>query len=259
MYQVLLVDDERWVRTSLKRVLEKTELPFSVAKEASNGLEALDWLEDHEADLILTDVRMPVMEGLAFVQEVRKQDSGQQVILVSGYDDFQYVQQALRLGVIDYLLKPVEMEDMRRCLVKWMEHKQAQQLDRTMAIKATNEDKLHKSSIEQVKEYIQAHLAGDITLTEAAARVHLNPSYLSQLFKQQLNRNFVDYIVEVRMEAAKRLLCCTSLRINEVADRVGYADVAYFSNTFKKWNGCTPSEFRKDQARAGASQQDLKS
>ncbi|MCR8633828.1 response regulator transcription factor [Paenibacillus radicis (ex Xue et al. 2023)] len=259
MYQVLLVDDERWVRTSLKRVLEKTELPFSVTKEASNGLEALDWLEDNKADLILTDVRMPVMEGLAFVQEVRKQDSGQQVILVSGYDDFQYVQQALRLGVIDYLLKPVEIEDMKRCLVKWMEHKQGQQLERSMANnKATNDDRLHKSPIEQVKEYIQAHLAGEITLTEAAARVHLNPSYLSQLFKQQLNRNFVDYIVEVRMEAAKRLLCCTSLRINEVADRVGYADVAYFSNTFKKWNSCTPSEFRKEQARTGTAQQEFK-
>ncbi|OXM84894.1 response regulator transcription factor [Paenibacillus rigui] len=241
MYQVLLIDDERWVRTSLKKVMEKTELPFTVIHEASNGLEALDWLKEHEADLILTDVRMPVMEGLQFVQEVRKQSREQQMIVVSGYDDFPYVQQALRSGVFDYLLKPVEVVDMKRCLQQWM----MQHQDRAPSKPELTSDPLEKSTIAKVQEYVQANLAGEITLTEAAARVHLNPSYLSQLFKQQLNRNFVDYIVEVRMEEAKRLLCCTSLRISEIADRVGYSDVAYFSNTFKKWNQCTPSEFRK--------------
>ncbi|MDF2959360.1 MAG: two component transcriptional regulator, AraC family [Paenibacillus sp.] len=253
MYQVLLVDDERWVRTSLKRVLEKTGLPFSVVKEASNGLEALDWLKENRVDLIMTDVRMPVMGGLNFVQEVRQQNRSQPIILVSGYDDFQYVQQAIRLGVADYLLKPVEVEDMSRCLDKWLDQKQLQPDGQPDPPKETGEDRLQKSPVEQVKEYVRAQLAGEITLTEAAARVHLNPSYLSQLFKQQLNRNFVDYIVEVRMEEAKRLLCSTSLRISEVADRVGYADVAYFSNTFKKWNGCTPSEFRREPAKHGAS------
>ncbi|MFE5322690.1 response regulator [Paenibacillus sp. NPDC056579] len=242
-YRILLIDDERWVRTSLKRVIEKTELPFTVVKEASHGLEGLDWLKEHEADLIITDVKMPVMEGLQFVREIRERSREQHIIVISGYDDFHYVQQALRSGVYDYLLKPVETEDMAQCLGKWME-REAQR--RSMqANAAVPSDSAALSPVEQVIDYIRANLAGDLTLTEAAARVHLNPSYLSQLFKQQLNRNFVDFIVEARMDEAKRLLQVTSLRISEVADRVGYADVAYFSNTFKKWNGCTPTEFRK--------------
>ncbi|PZE19783.1 response regulator transcription factor [Paenibacillus xerothermodurans] len=248
MYTLLLVDDERWVRTSLKRVLEKTGLPISVVKEAAHGLEALDWLKDHSVDLIMTDVRMPVMQGLPFVEAIRRQRRDQPIVVVSGYDDFGYVQQALRFGVLDYLLKPVEVADMKRCLEHWIDQRQRPQAETQSAAQQTREA-LEKSPIQQVKEYIRLNMAGDITLTQAAARVHLNPSYLSQLFKQQLNRNFVDYIVEVRMEEAKRLLSRTSLRINEVADRVGYSDVAYFSNTFKKCNGCTPSEFRKDPAK----------
>ncbi|WP_028552245.1 response regulator transcription factor [Paenibacillus sp. UNC451MF] len=249
MYRVMLIDDERWVRTSLKKVIEKTGLPFSVIKEASDGLEALDWLKSNEADLIMTDVKMPVMEGLRFVQEVRVRNRGQPIIVVSGYDDFQFVQQALRSGVFDYLLKPVELEDMRLCLNKWMSQHQPP-LQGEVPKAPVTQHKLEQSPIEQVQAYIRTHLSGEITLTRAAALVHLNPSYLSQLFKQQLNRNFVDYIVEVRMEEAKRLLSATSLRISEVADRVGYSDVAYFSNTFKKWNGCTPSEYRKEPGRS---------
>ncbi|UUZ90574.1 AraC family transcriptional regulator [Paenibacillus sp. P25] len=92
---------------------------------------------------------------------------------------------------------------------------------------------------------IHESLPGDITLSEVAARVHLNPSYLSQLFKQEMNRKFSDYVAEARMEEAKRLLSWTSLRISEIADRLGYADISYFSGSFKKWTGRTPLDFRK--------------
>ncbi|MFC6453311.1 response regulator transcription factor [Paenibacillus vulneris] len=245
VYRVLLIDDERWVRISLKKVIEKTGLPFHVVHEASDGLEALDWLKSGEADLILTDVKMPVMEGLRFVQELRLNDRTQSIIVISGYDDFQYVQQALRSGVFDYLLKPVELEEMRACLTKWMNQYRPPS-DEAARRPAPLSKPLEQSPIGQVQDYIRAHLSGDITLTKAAALVHLNPSYLSQLFKQQLNRNFIDYVAEMRMEEAKRLLSATSLRISEIADRVGYSDVAYFSNTFKKWNGCTPSEYRRE-------------
>jgi YesN/AraC family two-component response regulator len=244
VYNVLLVDDEKWVRTSLKRVLERTELPFKVIKEASNGLEALDWLKEEQADLIFTDVRMPVMSGMTFVQQIRESSRDQQFMVISGYDDFQYVQNALRMGAFDYLLKPVEVVEMRDCLQKWINVHLASKIAEVKAIKQPIGD---QSPIEQVVQYIHSHLSEKLSLADAAARVHLNPSYLSQLFKQQLGRNFVDYTVGVRMEEAKRLLLVTSLRINEIANRTGYTDIAYFSNTFKKWSGCNPSDFRKEK------------
>jgi YesN/AraC family two-component response regulator len=101
------------------------------------------------------------------------------------------------------------------------------------------------SAIEQVQQFISSNLSKDISLTDAAALVHLNPSYLSQLFKQQTGGKFVDYVIEMRMEEAKKLLLKTSLRVSEIAERLGYGDISYFSSTFKKLIGCTPLEYRK--------------
>jgi YesN/AraC family two-component response regulator len=246
MYNVLLVDDEKWVRTSIKRVMEKTELPFKVIREASNGLEALDWLREEQADLIFTDVRMPVMNGMTFVQQVRESSREQQVMVISGFDDFQYVQYALRMGAFDYLLKPVEVSDMKDCLQKWI-NEQLLSNKRAELNEANPRDPQEKSPIKRVIEYIHQNLSEKLTLADAAAQIHLHPNYLSQLFKQQLGRNFIDYIVGVRMEEAMKLLLLTSLRVNEIANRLGYTDIAYFSNTFKKWSGYNPSDYRKEK------------
>lgn len=94
-------------------------------------------------------------------------------------------------------------------------------------------------------QYLEKAPLDQITLKDTAECVHMNPSYLSQLFKQQLNKKFVDYITELRIEESKRLLLNTSLRMSEIAERVGYSDLAYFSNNFKRITGCSPSEFRK--------------
>ncbi|TVY07964.1 response regulator transcription factor [Paenibacillus cremeus] len=240
MYNILLVEDERWVRTAVKRTIERTELPFQVAGECQNGLEALDWLRDRDVDLVLADIRMPVMDGLTFLSQLRERECMVSVVLVSGHDDFKYIQQGLRLGVFDYLLKPVEVEEMKGCLVKWMENVGSQK-----PAKPEVKDAQELSPVELVLELIAERLPGEITLTDAAAAVHLNPSYLSQLFKQRMNQTFVDYVLHARMNEAERLLTHTSLRVSEIADRLGYADVAYFSNTFKRLKHYTPSEYRK--------------
>lgn len=241
MYQVLLVEDERWVRTAVRRTIERTELPFQIVKECQNGLEALDWLHMHKADLVLADIRMPVMDGLTFLSQLRERDKTTSIVMVSGHDDFTYVKQGLRLGVFDYMLKPVDIVEMKACLQNWIENVGSQRPAEVLEVK----DMAEMSPIERVIELIQERLPGEISLTDAAAAVHLNPSYLSQLFKQRMNQTFVDYVLHARMNEAERLLKHTSLRISEIADRLGYTDVAYFSNTFKRIKRHTPSEFRK--------------
>lgn len=246
MNSILLVDDEKWVRIALKWTIEKTGLPLQVAHECSNGLEALDWLRHHSADLVLTDIRMPVMDGMTLVREIRQRCvNAQDIIIISVHDEFQFVQKALREGVRDYLLKPVEVEDMKACLAKWLARKTAVQNQPQQA--KPDSDVL--STVQKVLRYIETTPPGEITLAEAAKYVHMNACYLSQLFKQEMNINFVDYVTEARMKEAKRLLTTTSLRISEVADRLGYADVAYFSNIFKKTSCMTPSEYRNKAGR----------
>ncbi|MEH7415514.1 response regulator [Neobacillus drentensis] len=236
---ILLVDDERWVRTALKWTINMLNLPLHVVHECENGLEALDWIKNHNVDLIISDIRMPIMDGLSFVKELSYLNKKQDVVVISVHDEFQFVQQALRTGVTDYLLKPVEETELKACLEKWLD-RQAKDIE----IKKVDES-LPSSTIDRVLQYLEKTPLDQITLKDAAESVHMNPSYLSQLFKQQLNKKFVDYLTELRIEESKRLLRNTTLRMSEIAERVGYADLAYFSNNFKRITGCSPSEFRK--------------
>mgnify|MGYP000342017955 CR=1 FL=1 len=242
MFDILLVEDERWVRTALRKTIEKTGLPFRVIHETTNGVEAIDWLNDHDVSIVLTDIRMPVMDGLALIEEIRRRNQDTSVVIISGHDDFSYAQRALQLGAFDYMVKPVEAENMTACLQKWLNDKD-KELNMESVGQLLSMEEI--SPIQQVIRHIDSMRIPEMTLTEAAAMVHLNPSYFSKLFKQQTQINFTDYLTKVRMKEATRLLEKTSLRISEIAERLGYADIAYFSNTFKKIMGATPSEYRK--------------
>lgn len=245
MSSILLVDDERWVRTALRKVIERSGHPFQVVKECSNGLEALEWLENNTAHVIMTDVKMPVMDGITLVKQLRERKQQNELVMISGYDDFLYLQCALRAQVVDYLLKPVEVDDMISCL-ETIQGRLAK-VDAAKPLAAAADEDEQESPIRQAVRYIHSVLPGDITLQEVAAKVHLNPSYLSQLFKQQMKINFIDYVLEHRMEKAKQFLSQTTLRVSEIAERVGYSDLAYFSNAYKRITGMTPSEYRKSR------------
>ncbi|WP_134684068.1 response regulator transcription factor [Brevibacillus migulae] len=254
MYSLLIVDDERWVRASLKKIVERTELPFHVIHEAAHGLEAMDWLKSQRVDVMITDVRMPVMDGLQLVQSIQEEHVETEIIIVSGHDEFHYAQRALRMGVRDYLLKPVLVEDMAKCLQKInhaLESRKMRAEEKEYAappFEGTINGN-ERSTIEQVISYIKSKMPGEVTLQETASAVHLNPSYLSHLFKQQTKTNFIDFVLKLRMEEAKKLLSCTSLRISEIAERLQYNDTSYFSHSFKRMVGKTPSEFRKELIR----------
>ena len=242
-YRLLLVEDEKWVRTALRKVIQKTELPIDIVHEAANGMEAADWLKTNQAELVGTDIRMPVMDGLTLLKDIRENGYPTDVVIVSGHDDFMYAQQALRQGAVDYLLKPVELEELKACFGVWMRKKErAAPQDNGDGDKVAMEE---LSPVDQVIRYIESNHAYDMSSAEAAEWVHLNPSYFSKLFRQTKGTTFTDYVTAMRMKEAAKLLEKTSLRVIEIAERLGYADQAYFSNTFKKAFGCAPSDYRK--------------
>jgi len=242
MVDVLLVEDEKWVRVALRKVIEKSSMPIQVVHEAANGLAALDWLRSHEVDLVLTDIRMPVMDGITLLKEIRKHGYKCDVVIVSGHDDFSYAREAIRHGAIDYLLKPVEVEHIESCIEHWQELWRG---GGTYKEEAKSCSPQEQSAVEQVIHYIKTNQVYSMTSCEAAELVHLNPSYFSKLFRNSMGMTFTDYMTNHRLEEAKRLLEVTAMRVNEIAERLGFTDIAYFSNTFKKNCGLTPSEYRR--------------
>lgn len=115
MYSVLIVDDEPLARQSLRYLIDWKSLGYQIAAEAADGAEALAIMKSQPISLVLTDIRMPVMSGLAFVERLRE-FSDAAVVILSGYDDFEYARQGMKMGVKDYLLKPVDEDDLEALL-----------------------------------------------------------------------------------------------------------------------------------------------
>ena len=112
MRRVLVVDDEKFIRKGIKAIIERANTDFEEVIECSNGIDALDKLKQYKVDLIITDIRMPKMDGLALLKEMEYWEEKPKAIIVSGYDDFNYAREAIKYGVKEYLLKPIKEEEL---------------------------------------------------------------------------------------------------------------------------------------------------
>jgi two-component system response regulator YesN len=115
-YKVVIIDDEPWTREVIKSLGQWEELGLEVVGEASDGEYGLELIQHLLPDIIITDVRMPHLTGFELVQLLREKGNDALVIIISGYDDYSYIRNALKLGVLDYLLKPVKQEELNNLL-----------------------------------------------------------------------------------------------------------------------------------------------
>ena len=230
MIKIAIVDDEELIRRGVSCLLEEAKRNYQVVGLFDNGQKALDFLMNYDVDVIITDIRMPVMDGLSFIQKLQQMGKEYQVIILSGYDDFAYAQQAIRYGVKEYLLKPINKDELY------------QAIDRNAAIKA---DIKEHSAIAEVKEILEQEFDRPLDLNYLASRVYLTPKYLSKLFRTETGITIVRYLLSLRMEKAKKLLTENKeLKSYEVAERIGYSDPVAFNKIFKKLVGVTPREYR---------------
>jgi YesN/AraC family two-component response regulator len=241
MIEVLLVEDEEVIRKGLKKLVEEVIQGFRVAAEAANGRQALEYLMLKQPDLLVTDIRMGDMTGLDLIKRAREHYPALPILIISGYDDFEYAKQALRYGVADYLLKPVDRLELAMFLNRL---KQLKHADNPTEPVKTVEDKESRQIIRRVKELIHQRLDQSISLHSVAVEVNFNPKYLSDLFKAKTGQSFSDFVTEVRMSRACQLLKETNLKIYEIAVLCGYSNAKHFTVAFKQHTGLSPTEYR---------------
>jgi two-component system, response regulator YesN len=228
--EILVVEDEAIIRQGLKILLEQVIGGFQVM-EAKSGEEGLTLFHQRIPHLIITDIRMGGMDGLSFISKVRQVSNEVPILILSGHSDFEYARTAMRYGITDYLLKPINRVELSETLSK--------------LFKDDEEDIIETSKqFKKVLQYIHDHLSHEITLKHIADYVDLNPQYVGQLFKTELNQTFTDYITEERLKRAKQLLKGTSLKVYEVAQLSGYKSPKHFMTIFKQEVGTTPVQFR---------------
>ncbi|OCA81698.1 hypothetical protein A8F94_21495 [Bacillus sp. FJAT-27225] len=236
MTNVLVVDDEKTIRKGIKKLLEEVITGYNVLWEASNGSEALEILNIEVPDIIITDIRMPNMNGIDFIRCSKEKFPLTPIIVLSGYDDFIYVRDALKLGVKDYLLKPISRSDLANILLS-IDHSNK---ENQMSIQVGE-----SAYIRQIKDLIEKNLNADLTLQFISQTLNLHPNYISQLFSQETKIRLSEYITQRRIEKSKELLIKTNLKIIDISQLVGYAHSKNFATVFKKVVGTTPQRFRK--------------
>lgn len=250
MYQVLVVEDEPVIRVGLKTLIEQVAKGYVVKGEAEHGKSALEYLRSNIPDLVITDIRMREMDGLSLIAKIRDMYSEMPIVIISGHGDFEYAQKALKYGVIDYLLKPVDRLELIATLEKIRTHLERKSLPANHDKASPTQDlgdQDDRRLIRQVKDHIKAYPDGDLRLQTLAEIIHLNPAYLSQLFKTETGLNFSDYVSGVRIDRAKKLLRETNLKIYDIARLSGYQSPKHFMIVFKKEVGITPTAYRDEK------------
>lgn len=238
MFKIVIIDDEELIRMGLAKLLTDAARGYVITGCFADGSEALNVIINSDVDVVITDIRMPEMDGLELIKIVRNMQNTIPFIILSGYSDFEYARTVFRYGAVDYLLKPVNQSELFKCLDKVAEAK---------GIPVHKEEAAagNKRVVELIKEIIRNEYTKELKLDEISQRVFLTPKYLSRMFKNETGINITDYLVYIRMDKAKQLLKDNmDMKVYEVANLVGYADSIFFNKIFKRLVGVTPLEYR---------------
>lgn len=247
MLSMILVDDEDIIREGLRDCVDWASMGIAICGEASNGKEALVKLRELRPDIVLTDVVMPGMNGIELIQSIREERLPVAIIVLSAFENFHYIQSALRHDAADYLVKPFNETELSLVM-----NKVVQQVNRNKVISEyvpehtllpETGSREHRISQDIVK-VIEKRYAEKLTVQDIANEISLSINHLMSIFKKETGETVNDFLTKVRMRHAKRLLRDPLVKIYEIAEEIGYADPNYFAKAFKKHTGLSPKEYR---------------
>jgi two-component system, response regulator YesN len=246
-YKIIVVEDVELIAKSIVRNIQQLNMGFDIVATAENGKIALDLIEKYTPEIVLSDIKMPVMSGLELMSIINEKYPFIVKIIISGYDDFVYAQQALKFQVKDYLLKPLKEVELQNMLSKMKIYLDAQRQNTKMLALAGSD--VHKYSTDQIVDmvitYLQENFSQEISMDSIASSLNFNSSYLSKIFTKRMGENPLKYLTNLRINKAKYLLARNQdLSIKEVGALVGYENQYYFSRVFKAATGVNPARYR---------------
>lgn len=254
MIKILIADDERIERELLMDIICRRMEHEAEVRTAENDRKTVEVAALWGADLILLDIEMPGLNGIDAARQLLEQRPQTKIIFITAYSLFSYAHEAVRLGACDYILKPVNPDDVeravRRAAAQAETQRQLEELARAGALADGETDSSDKVSLmmSKVKGYLQHNYMFDLSLDSVSEILNLSPSYFSVMFKRSFGVGFLDYLTDLRIQAAKELLADPLRSTAEVASLVGYESASYFTRAFKKKTGQTPTEYRRQNA-----------
>lgn len=245
MYTMILVEDDYQIRNGLHHFFPWQQIGFQMLESFENGQQALDYLKTRPVDVVLTDIRMPVLDGLSLAEELARWPQGPCVVVMSAYRDFDYAHRALSLGIHHYMIKTARYDDLVDIFTRLKAELDGRVTPEAPADTAriTQMD-MSDGTVRRITEHILENLS-TASLQTAAAHVSLSPVYVSQYFKEKTGVHFIDYLIHLKMRHAAFLLADPAVKLWEISETVGYSNEKNFSRAFKKHYGVSPNEYRK--------------
>jgi YesN/AraC family two-component response regulator len=247
-YTVVVAEDEEIILNNIIKKIEQSGMGFKVVGKAVTGRQALSLIESESPDVLFTDIRMPVMDGLELIESVYLRYPYVKKVIISGYAEFDYAKRAIEFEVQDYLLKPFDMEKMLSVLAKIRIEleSEADALKRSFNIPAGQKSPEEVAKL--LQEYIKENFATDINFNVIADSLNYSPSYLSKLFSHYFGESPSKYLMDLRINRAKYLLKnYKNLSVKQIGEAVGYSDQCYFSRIFKNITGVNPLNYRHEE------------
>lgn len=256
--RLLIVNDAKLVADTMKQ-----DIPWSACKiddclVAYSALEGKNIIKEQTVDILLCDIEMPQENGLSLIRWIRENHYDIECILLTCHADFKYAQEAVSLGCLEYILIPASYETISASILRISEKILSKQKDEKLiqygrswlhnqetSVSSSSSAVSKEDIINKCLAYIMNNLTReDLSITEIADHCYLNPIYLNRIFKKEKGTSIGQYIIQEKMALAANLLCNTNTNSNAIAIHVGYPNYSYFSTTFKKYYGMTPSQYR---------------
>lgn len=258
--KILIADDELHIRKGLES-LDWPSIGLKVCGTARNGQEAIEIAMKQHPDIILSDIRMPNVDGLEMTERFLQINPNCAIIFLSGYRDFTYARRALNLGVFDYLLKPADPEEILKCCSRAVDkinqtvRKNVAMVELENRVKELEikeeitqeapEQERKRGKVYEILEYIDQNFKEELSLQDLSEKFHFNSIYINRIIKKETGYTFLEILNNKRMNKAAEYLKNPDVKISEVAAMAGIPDQRYFSQIFKKYYGQSPRQYRK--------------
>ena len=237
MWKVMIADDEVYMLEALEKLINWNNLDCRLVYKAKNGEELIDKIKEEVPDIIITDVKMPLVSGMEVAKYIYEHLLPTKVIILTAYADFEYAKLAIEYDVCGYIVKTSAIEELPAMLRK--------AIAKLTLPSMLQEEEFPEDILSKLQKYIEDNYMEKLTLSQIAEEVHANGSYLSHLYKSKTGQNLFDAINKMKLKKAKEYLV-QGKRISEIATLVGFEDVSYFSRVFKKYESCSPRDYERN-------------